>query len=459
MPEPTKRKRFEIVPGQHKPKALRTGIIFIAVASALLYMGYSNSLPFVPDGGREIKADFPSAPQLQRNAPVRVQGVEVGRVLKVERTPEGDGARVTMRLDDKGVELRRDARAHVYWRTLLSKNMYVALEPGSPASPELGDAILPMSQTTAQTEFDQLVVPLKADARDGIRGFISGFEEAFAGRAPGDAIDVLGPAMSKIGPAMQAFRGTQTGDLQTLVKGTNRALGALAKETEALGGTVDQGAVALGVTAARSSELESFVRSAPAALREIQTTRPALTQTLDGLDPATDALRPGARQLAPAAREATATLRSLDRTLATARPAVTALPPTSRSLQRAAKTGIPLMDKFDPTLDRAKDDLLPWLDEVSPQNGLRNVEAIGPTFSAAASAAQQYDANGHQLRFQPGGGEHAFSFLPCETNFTDPTAKEADQKVACRSLDETLKRLIGGSNAPISPISTLKGRP
>jgi phospholipid/cholesterol/gamma-HCH transport system substrate-binding protein len=451
------KRRFDLVPGQHQSKAVRNGVIFTVIVAAVMYMGYTGSVPIIPSSATEVRADFPAAPQLRRNAPVRVQGVEVGRVKKVERTPDGDGARVTMNITDKDIKIHRDARAHVYWRTLLSKSMYVAIEPGSKGSGDLPDDLIPIQRTDAQTEFDQLVTPLKANAREGARGFLKAFDEGFDKDGARNAIKALGPAARPLGPAMQALRGTQTGDLGTLVHGANRALGALARESENLGGAVDNGAVALGATAAQSASLAQFVRNAPGALREIRATRPALTQTLDRLDPAADALRPGVRELGPTARQTTTVLRSLDRMLADTRPAVRALPPTARSLKRAAKAGVPLMERFDPTLVRMDKNIIPWLDKVEPATGLTTAEAIGPTFSAGASAAQQFDANGHQMRFQPGGGEHAIGSLPCETNFTDPTAKQAREKVACLTLRETFARLLGGS--PQVPGVSTRRRP
>jgi hypothetical protein len=61
------------------------------------------------------------------------------------------------------------------------------------------------------------------------------------------------------------------------------------------------------------------------------------------------------------------------------------------------------------------------------------------------------------MRFQPGGGEHSIGSLPCETNFTDPTAKQAREKVACLTLQETIARLLGGS--PQVPGASTRRRP
>src|SRR5439155_65317 len=103
-----------------------------------------------PKGGEVVKAEFASADNVSPGkTPVRVHGVPVGEVEKVERRSGGRGVVVTMRLKDThGFRVTRDARAHIYWRTLMGFNFYVELEPGAPSAPALGDRSIPLSHTT-----------------------------------------------------------------------------------------------------------------------------------------------------------------------------------------------------------------------------------------------------------------------------------------------------------------------
>lgn len=168
------RARFQQVPGQHRPHPVRNGVIFVALLAFALYCGFSKSIPFLPDGRKEITAHFDSVPNANTGNRVRVKGVDVGEITKIERHPSGEGALVTMRVEEDGFDVRQDARAAVYWRTLLGRNMYVELEPGSKDAPELAGTI-PLSRTESQVEFDQLLDSYDADGRRGVRNFFGEF--------------------------------------------------------------------------------------------------------------------------------------------------------------------------------------------------------------------------------------------------------------------------------------------
>src|ERR1700712_5360657 len=128
--------RFEQVPGQARERHTRNGIIVLVILFAVLYFAYSSgNIPFLPKGGTVVTADFATAANVTPGkTPVRVAGVDVGKVEKVERLPNGRGVRIKMRITDKGVKLRKDATAHIYWRTLLGFSFYIQLDEG--ASPQ-----------------------------------------------------------------------------------------------------------------------------------------------------------------------------------------------------------------------------------------------------------------------------------------------------------------------------------
>ena len=84
----------------------------------------------------ELKAVVADAGNLQARSPVRIAGVEVGEVTKVEPIRESSsGARVTMELTDEALPLREDAELKIRPRIFLEGNYFVDLEPGSPSHP------------------------------------------------------------------------------------------------------------------------------------------------------------------------------------------------------------------------------------------------------------------------------------------------------------------------------------
>ena len=86
-------------------------LTFLAVVLVpLLYLGFTKSIPFKPQ--YEIKAAFESSNNLKSGSPVRIAGVEVGKVTGVEPASEGsDAVLVTMTVGKAGRPIHEDARA------------------------------------------------------------------------------------------------------------------------------------------------------------------------------------------------------------------------------------------------------------------------------------------------------------------------------------------------------------
>jgi virulence factor Mce-like protein len=436
------RGRFEWVPGRHQPHPVRTGLIVIAVAAVVAYSGFTVSIPFVPKGGTEVTAVFTHAANTKTGTPVRVHGVKVGEVIGLKPGPGGRGAAITMRIEDgKGVTVKQDAHAAIWWRTLLGRNMYIELDPGSPSAPKLGSGDIPVSRTTSQVELDELAGVLDPTARKAVQTTLREFDRGFAKpEAVGGTIDNLAPAMKPTAAALTALRGTEEGDLNRVVTKTSRVMGSLARDEGALGGLIDGGSVALGVTAAHRAGLGQAIQGAPASLRQTRATAVRLRTTLDVLDPVVKALRPGVDGLAPAAKAARPALNAIDQVLAKAQPLLLQLRPTSEVLSDLVADAEPAVADARPLLARTQDEVIPFLEARDPDIKLRNYEAIGPTLSAVASATQQYDQYGHVIRFEAGASEELIGPAPCTTLILDPTSK---QKINCDLLISALSTALG----------------
>ena len=73
------------------------------------------------------------------NSPVRIAGVEVGKVSKVEPAAEGSTASViTMKIKDEALPLHTDARLKIRPRIFLEGNFFVDVRPGTPGAELLG---------------------------------------------------------------------------------------------------------------------------------------------------------------------------------------------------------------------------------------------------------------------------------------------------------------------------------
>lgn len=441
--------RFELRPGLHRPRPVRDGAIFLTVLALLMWIAYGARdivpLPLWPKGGTVVEADFDRAIYVGQDlapTPVRVGGVNVGKVESVEHLPSGDGVRVRMRIDDEDVNLRRDARASMWERTLLGYNFYIELDPGSPSAPPLGEQPIPMERTQTQVELDEVLTAFDGDARGAVRTFIRELDRGFADPdAVGQAVDRLGPAMRNVGPGAGALRGQRRGDLGRAVTSTSRMMGALARSELELAQLVDSADVAFGVTAARGQDIAATLQQAPQTLQDTQLTMTRLRTTLDQLDPLAESLRPGARRLDAAARALEPTLREAVPLLRDARPLLQALPSAAQDLRGAADSGVPLLDGLQPTVDRVESSFIPWLGSTDDDLGMPVYQLAGPMFAAANGDSQVFDTYGYSARFTGGAQQGSAMTAPCKTYFFD---RDSEDYLRCESMLKVFGTLMGG---------------
>src|SRR5918992_272135 len=141
----------------------------IAVAS---YFGFTKANPFADPF--ELKAVVRDAQNLKSRAPVRIAGVDVGKVTKIEPAEDGRAAAtVTMELSDDALPIHEDATLDIRSRILLEGNFFVDLKPGSPSAAhyESGDTI-PITRTTASVTLPDILSVLKSDVRTDLQTLV-----------------------------------------------------------------------------------------------------------------------------------------------------------------------------------------------------------------------------------------------------------------------------------------------
>jgi phospholipid/cholesterol/gamma-HCH transport system substrate-binding protein len=120
------------------------GAISLAVVAALILMAFNaQNLPII-GGGDVYYAAFKEAGGLKANDEVRIAGVRVGKVEKVEL--DGDHVKVTFRIEDAAA-FGRDTRADIKVKTLLGA-MFLALEPAGSGQLSAGSEI-PVDHTSS----------------------------------------------------------------------------------------------------------------------------------------------------------------------------------------------------------------------------------------------------------------------------------------------------------------------
>ena len=162
--------------------AFTAGVIGLGLILVLAYLGFTKDIPFTRP--YELNAVFQNAPPIGTNTAVRIAGVEVGKVSKVEPVSgDSPGVRVTMKLKDDALPIHEDAVVEARERIFLEGNMFLAIKPGSPSAPEIEDGgTVPVSRTSAPVQLDQVLGLLQTNTRKDLQDLLAGYGEALNGQ-------------------------------------------------------------------------------------------------------------------------------------------------------------------------------------------------------------------------------------------------------------------------------------
>ncbi|BDB58797.1 MCE family protein [Rhodococcus sp. RDE2] len=243
----------------------------------------------------EYTAEFTSSRGLYVGDDVRIMGVEVGRVTKIE--PRGD--RVLVRFDvDSDRRIPADAQAAIVAPTLVSAR-FVQLTPPHTGGPELPvGATIPVERTAVPVEWDEiteqltrLTTELGPDDTDpqGALGEVLDVAAANAeghGPALRDSLQQLATAMRTISDGRHDLFGT-LGNLQVFVEALSMSgdqivsfHDRLASVTEILDANRDDMGAALAGLDAVLVDVERFVRDNRERVDTTVDRTAALTETL-----------------------------------------------------------------------------------------------------------------------------------------------------------------------------------
>ena len=104
-------------------------------ACLYLWMAFGGSSPMRPKS-YELHIAFPEATQLADQSDVRISGVSVGKVVKLE--PHDNRTLTTLRLNDQFAPIPENTKAILRVKSLLGET-YVELTPGNRKGPQVPD--------------------------------------------------------------------------------------------------------------------------------------------------------------------------------------------------------------------------------------------------------------------------------------------------------------------------------
>ncbi|MEK7803777.1 MAG: MlaD family protein [Deltaproteobacteria bacterium] len=155
----------------------KVGIFVLIGIILLVYMSLRvGGIQFGMAEGYEVYIRFDSAAGLDNDAPVRVAGVEIGRVKGI--VLQNNKAKVVLRINPD-VKIGKDFTAVLKTKGLLGER-YVELIPGSPNAPSL-EAGGEITRVTTYTDLDKLISIL-SDAATDIKKVSESLSSALGGR-------------------------------------------------------------------------------------------------------------------------------------------------------------------------------------------------------------------------------------------------------------------------------------
>ena len=402
-------------------KPFSVGLIALVVTVAVCYLGFSKAIPFKQHF--EVQGVFNTSNNIGLNSPVRVAGVTIGKVTEVDHAKDGSqGAVVTMRINKRGRPIRKDARLTIRPRIFLEGNFFIDVTPGTPSAPELGDGdVIPINQTSAPVQLDQILSALQSDTRDDLRVLLRELATGVDGKGAkgfNRSIPYWKEAYRDSALVADATLGKAEHDLSEYVASAGVVAGALDRSPEALKSLITDFNVTARAFAREDRNLRAAVAELPRTLRAAHPALGALNASFPGLRGLARDLRPGVRNSdeaidasLPLVKQlrglvSRAELAGLTRDLRPAVPALTALSeatvPFYREARRLSACQNNVILPF--SLDTVKDNAHPAAGKV--------FEEAPKAFVGLSGESRSGDSNGQWFRVLVAGGTNLITLRP-----------------------------------------------
>jgi ABC-type transporter Mla subunit MlaD len=406
--------------------AFKAGVIGLVVLAIFTYLGFTKfANPFASKF--TVHAVFPSANGLRPDNLVRIAGINVGKVMSVNRVSGGQASNVTMEVDDNGLPLHENATFKIRPRIFLEGNFFIDINPGSPSSPKVKDGYtFPIQAGSEPVQLDQVLTSLQADTRHNLQILLRDFGTAVkvGGPAYNASIRYWVPAYEYSSIVNHDALGIRPHDLSDWIDSMGTVSGALDSNPPALQSLITDFNTTANSFARQSAALQTAVNELPRTLA-------VATPAFNALNAAFPPLRAFARALDPGVRNSA---RAIDLSLPfiaqlrlLVRPQelgglVADLSVAVPSLAKLTRETIPLMrDQVRPASSCVANQVIPWSHATVPDtnftaaNGFpsREVYIEGVDFlPGLAGESRDFDANGPYIRILGGGGTFTYSLQP-----------------------------------------------
>jgi virulence factor Mce-like protein len=283
--------------------AITRGKVAIALVFALscfglllfLWTTFGGPVPLQPQG-YQAKILLPDAPLLPVQADVRVSGVPIGKITKIERS--GTNVLASVEIKARYAPLRKDVRVTVRRKTLLGEG-YLELTPGRRSAPSLVEGgTIPTSQVLKPVALDQLFGAFDKPTRLALERWFQGWGEGLkGGGAPlSRALGHLPGASESAADLLGELR-RQRGAVSTLFRDTGRTFAAIGSHRARVDALIRNSRDLFDTTAASDRNLQATFHALPGFLDALRASSNAVQRAAVPATPLLHELRPVARTL------------------------------------------------------------------------------------------------------------------------------------------------------------------
>ena len=416
---------------------IRAGAVAFVVAVLVGTLAAAGGSGGSTGGAYQVRAIFDNASFLIPGEDVKVAGVKVGTIAKLDLTADNKAA-VVLNIDDPAFHpFRADATCKVGLQSLIGEQFVdckptqargPGVAPAAPlrqirSGPGKGEYLLPVSRTVTPVNQDLVNNIMRVPERERLRLIINDLGAGLAGNGT-----ALRAALRRADPALQqtdqviSVLARQNHLLARLVGESSQVLGPLARRSHQLAGFIRNAGITAQATAAQGDNLERNLQKLPGFLRRLGPAADDFGALADQMTPALASLNKRARAInatvqrfGPTLQRATPALVALGKTAAHARRTFPALEPTTHRLGDLSQPLVPLSS-----------DLAALSTSFDNTGGIEDVMRFIYFYTAALNGE---DAMGHYIRsalqVNICSGRTSIPSAGCESNFSRYTGASA----------------------------------
>jgi phospholipid/cholesterol/gamma-HCH transport system substrate-binding protein len=319
-----------------------------------LWSAFGGPVPLKPRG-YQFKASFDEATQLAQEADVRISGVTVGKVKKIELGDDGR-TEATIEMDQKYAPVRSDSRGILRQKTLLGET-YVEMTPGTSGAPYLPEGGKLATKNIASTvELDEIFRSFDAKTRKAFQVWQQEVATGIAERGGSfsDALGQLEPFVVDTDKVLETLN-SQSRAVKQLVRDTGEFFAALTQNDGELADLIKNSNSVFSTTAQRDREIRETFIALPTFIDESVKSLNKLEAYAKNTNPLITELHPWARVASDTLVDVKALAPDFNRFMQGLGPAVTAS-------KRGFPAGVRILDGIRPLLGQ----LDPFLRNLNP---------------------------------------------------------------------------------------------